>query len=172
MSDTCNEASLIEQIAELKVQNGILKKINHALMERVENHGNQFAPYAAFENSVYLADQVREKTQELKNTLAQLERSNRALTQANNQANLFRQRFIDAIESISEAFVLLDCDGRIILQNSTFSSFWEGLGLSTGVGVNLKDLKDRAKNRGIIRHVHPGDAYNVNPVYKLSNGRH
>ncbi|NQY89444.1 MAG: PAS-domain containing protein [Colwellia sp.] len=167
----CNEDSLVDQITQLKEQNGILKKINHALMERVENHGNQFAPYAAFEHSVYLADQVREKTQELKNTLAKLERSNRALTQANNKANLFKQRFIDAIESISEGFVLLDSDGRIILQNSTFSSFWEGLGLSTGVGVNLKDLKDRAKNLGIIRHVHPGDAYNINPVYKLSNGR-
>ncbi len=171
MNDMCNEDSLVDQITQLKEQNGILKKINHALMERVENHGNQFAPYAAFEHSVYLADQVREKTQELKNTLAKLERSNRALTQANNKANLFKQRFIDAIESISEGFVLLDSDGRIILQNSTFSSFWEGLGLSTGVGVNLKDLKDRAKNLGIIRHVHPGDAYNINPVYKLSNGR-
>lgn len=171
MNDMCNENSLVDEVKQLKEQNRILKKINHALMERVENHGNQFVAYAAFENSVYLADQVREKTQELKNTLAQLERSNRALTRANNNANLFKQRFIDAIESITEAFVLLDSDGRIILQNSTFASFWEGLGLSTDVGVNLKDLKDRAKNRGIIRHVHPGDAYNVNPVYKLSNGR-
>lgn len=171
MSDISNEDSLVDQIAQLKAQNTKLEKINHALMERVENHGNHFAPYDAFENSVYLAEQVREKTQELKNTLAKLERSNRALTQANNNANLFKQRFIDAIESISEAFVLLDSDGRIILQNSTFSSFWEGLGLSTDVGVNLKDLKDRAKTRGIIRHVHPGDSHNSNPVYKLSNGR-
>jgi PAS domain S-box-containing protein len=174
MNDLCNEDSLVDQIAQLKEKNRVLTKINHALMERVENHGNQFvtyAAYAAFENSVYLAEQVREKTQELKNTLAKLERSNRALTRANSKANLFKQRFIDAIENISEAFVLLDSDGRIILQNSTFSSFWEGLGLSTGVGVNLKDLKDRAKNRGIIRHVHPGNSSNSNPVYKLSNGR-
>ncbi|PHR81091.1 MAG: hybrid sensor histidine kinase/response regulator [Colwellia sp.] len=171
MNDSCNKDSLVDQITQLKEQNAILTKINHALMERVENHGNHFAPYDAFENSVYLAKQVKEKTQELKSTLAELERSNRALTQANNKANLFKQRFIDAIESISEAFVLLDGDGRIILQNSTFSSFWESLGLATDVGVNLKDLKDRAKNLGIIRHVHPGDAYNINPVYKLSNGR-
>jgi PAS domain S-box-containing protein len=171
MNDISNECSLVDQIAQLKEQNRQLKKINHALMERVENHGNHFAPYDAFEHSVNLTVQVREKTQELKNTLAKLERSNRALTQANNNANLFKQRFIDAVESLSEAFVLLDSDGRIILQNSNFSSFWEGLGLSTGVGVNLKDLKDRAKTRGIIRHVHPGDAQNSNPVYKLSNGR-
>lgn len=171
MSDSNDEDSLIEQVAQLKKQNSTLKKINNALMERVENHGNHFAPYDAFENSVYLSEQVREKTQELKNTLAKLERSNRALTQANDTANLFKQRFIDAIESISEGFVLLDADGRIILKNSTFSSFWQGIGISTDVGVNLNDLKDRAKNLGIIRHVHPGDAYNINPVYKLSDGR-
>ena len=171
MNDIANEDSLVDQLAQFKAENAKLKKINHALMERVENHGNHFAPYDAFEHSVNLTVQVREKTQELKNTLAKLERTNRALTQANSNANLFKQRFIDAIESISEAFVLLDSDGRIILQNSTFSSFWEGLGLSTDVGVNLKDLKDRAKTRGIIRHVHPGDSHNSNPVYKLSNGR-
>ncbi len=171
MTEMTNEDALIEQIAELKKQNTVLKKINHALMERVENHGNQFAPYAAFENSVYLAEQVRKKTLKLNNTLAELERSNRALTVANNKANTFKQRFTDAIESMSEAFVLLDCDGRIILQNSKFSSFWEELGFAIDVGINLKDLKDRAKNRGIISHVHPGDAYNINPVYKLSDGR-
>lgn len=171
MNDICSEVSLIDQIAQLTETNRKLKKINLALMERVENHGNHFAPYDAFENSVYLAEQVREKTQELKSALANLKGSNRALIDANDKANLFKQRFIDAIESISEAFVLLDSDGRIILKNSTFSSFWEGLGFSTGVGVNLRDLKDRAKNRGIIRHVHPGDAYNMDPVYKLSNGR-
>jgi PAS domain S-box-containing protein len=171
MNDICNEDSLVDQVAQLKEQNRKLKKINHALMERVENHGNHFAPYDVFEHSVNLTEQVRKKTKELKNTLTKLERSNRDLTQANNTANLFKQRFIDAIESISEAFVLLDSDGRIILQNSTFSSFWEGLGLSTSVGINLKDLKDRAKTRGIIRHVHPGDAQNNNAVYKLSNGR-
>lgn len=171
MTEITNKDALIDQIAELKKQNTVLKKINYALMERVENHGNQFAPYAAFENSVYLAEQVRNKTLKLNNTLAELERSNRALTIANDKANTFKQRFTDAIESMSEAFVLLDCDGRIILQNSKFSSFWEELGFPIDVGINLKDLKDRAKNRGIISHVHPGDAYNINPVYKLSDGR-
>jgi PAS domain S-box-containing protein len=171
MNNINTEESLVDQVAHLKEENRKLKKINHALMDRVENHGNHFAPYDAFEHSVNLTVQVREKTRELKNTLGKLERTNRALTVANNIANLFKQRFTDAIESISEAFVLLDADGRIILQNSTFSSFWQGLGLSTSVGVNLRDLKDRAKTLGIISHVHPGDAENTNPIYKLSNGR-
>ncbi|MBL0711490.1 MAG: PAS-domain containing protein [Colwellia sp.] len=170
MTEVNNEASLVEQIVQLKEQNNTLKKINSALMDRVENHGNQFAPYAAFENSVYLSKQIREKTQELKNTLTDLKRTNRALTAANNKANVFKQRFIDAIENISGGFVLLDSDGRVILQNSNFISFWKNIGFSISVGTNLTDLKNRAKNLGIIRHVHPGDAYNMNPVYKLSNG--
>jgi len=170
MTEVNNEASLVEQIVQLKEQNNTLKKINSALMDRVENHGNQFAPYAAFENSVYLSKQIREKTQELKNTLTDLKRTNRALTAANNKATVFKQRFIDAIENISGGFVLLDSDGRVILQNSNFISFWKNIGFSISVGTNLTDLKNRAKNLGIIRHVHPGDAYNMNPVYKLSNG--
>ena len=171
MNDICNQNSLVDQIAQLKEQNGRLKKINHALIERVENHGNHSAPYDTFEHSVYLAEQVKAKTQELKDTLSKLERSNRALTQANNTSTIFKQRFIDAIESISEAFVLLDSGGRIILKNSTFSALWEDLGLLTDVGVSLKDLKDKAKNSGTISHVYPGDSHNINPIYKLSNGR-
>jgi len=171
MGELNNEASLVEQIKQLKEQNEILKKINHALMERVENHSNQFAPYAAFENSVYLAKQVREKTQELKNTLTDLKRSNQALTEANNEALIFKQRFIDAVNSISDGFVLLDIDGRVLLQNNTFTNFWADFGFTINVGTNLKDLKNRAKNKGIIHHVYPGDAHNMNPIYKLSDGR-
>jgi len=171
MTKTDIKNTLTEDLAQLKAENIALKKINMALMERVENHGNQFAPYDAFESSVHLAEQVREKTQELNTTFAQLERNNRALKNANNKANTFKQHFIDAIESMSEPFVLLDCDGRIILQNSNFSSLWEKLDLSISAGINLKDLKNRAKVRGIIQHAHPSDKHGNKTIYKLSDGR-
>ena len=55
--------ALEEELAQLKQQNIKLKKINDALMQRVEDSGeNQYAPYTAFEHSVHLAEQVREKT--------------------------------------------------------------------------------------------------------------
>ena len=166
-----SEQTLEDELAQLKKQNTKLKKINDALMQRVEDSGeNQYAPYTAFEHSVHLAEQVREKTQTLNETLAKLERSNHALTQANAKANLFKQRFVDAIESISEAFVLLDSDGRIILQNSNFANFWSDSGLPTTEGVNLKDLKELAKTRGIIQRASPGDAF-ASPVYQLSDER-
>lgn len=166
-----NEQALRDELAQLKIQNTKLKKINNALMQRVEDSGeNQYAPYTAFEHSVHLAEQVREKTQTLNETLVKLERSNHALKQANTTANLFKQRFIDAIESISEAFVLLDSKGRIILQNSNFANFWNDSGLPIAEGANLKDLKDLAKIRGIIRRATPGDAF-ASPVYQLSDDR-
>lgn len=166
-----NKQTLAEELAELKKQNIKLKKINNALMQRVEDSGeNQYAPYSAFEHSVHLAEQVREKTQTLNETLTKLERSNHALKLANAQANLFKQRFVDAIESISEAFVLLDSKGRIILQNSNFANFWINSGLPITEGANLKNLKDLAKTRGLIRRASPGDAF-ASPVYQLSDGR-
>ncbi|GGI94135.1 hybrid sensor histidine kinase/response regulator [Shewanella hanedai] len=166
-----SEQALIDEITELKLQNSKLAKINQVLMKRVEEGGgNQNEPYAAFEHSVHLAEQVKEKTQALNETLAQLERSNRALKLANEQANIFRQRFIDAIESISDAFVLLDSDGRIILQNSHFVNFWKKSGLRVEEGINLNDFKDLAKTRGVISQAYPGDADN-SPVYKLSDNR-
>mgnify|MGYP005988931591 CR=1 FL=1 len=166
-----SEQILQAELAQLKKQNEKLKKINDALMQRVEENGeNQYAPYTAFEHSIHLAEQVKEKTQTLNETLAKLESSNRALQAANAKANLFRQRFIDAIESMSDAFVLVDSDGRIILQNRIFASFWSNSGLLTSNGTNLKDLKDLAKSKGIIQRAAPGNEF-VSPVYQLADGR-
>lgn len=166
-----NDDELAAELALLKSQNSKLIKINDALMQRVEKSGeNQYAPYNAFEHSIHLAEQVREKTQTLNETLAKLERSNKALKQANAKANLFQQRFIDAIESLSEAFVLLDNDGRIILQNSKFANFWQNSGLPIKQGANLSDLKSLAKSRGIIRSASPGDKFE-SPVFQLSDKR-
>ncbi|MDP2561576.1 PAS domain-containing hybrid sensor histidine kinase/response regulator [Psychrobium sp. 1_MG-2023] len=162
---------LVSLLEDAQKKNRKLSKINQALIDRVEAGGsNRYDAYSTFENSVHLAKQVREKTEALNETLVKLERSNRDLTKANKQSNLFKQRFIDAIESISDAFVLLDNEGRIILQNSHFSNFWRNSNLPTDKGVNLRDLKELAKVRGIIRQAYPGDA-DTSPVYQLNDGR-
>ncbi|MGF1908677.1 PAS domain-containing protein [Vibrio kasasachensis] len=166
-----NDLHLKEEIEKLKLENSKLVKINQVLMKRVEDGGSvQNIPYATFEHSVQLAEQVKEKTQKLNETLAKLERSNRALVQANEQANIFKQRFIDAIESISDAFVLLDSEGRIILQNSHFLNYWKNVGIKIEEGTNLNDFKTLAKTRGIISQAYPANA-DHNAVYKLSDNR-
>jgi len=160
-----------QRILQLEQKNAKLEKINQVLISRVEQGGgNQSDPYSAFEHSVQLAQQVRDKTKALNETLEALERSNLQLTNANNQANIFRQRFIDAIESMSDAFVLLDSAGRIILQNSNFTNFWNNSNLAVEQGINFKDFKELAKNRGIISQAYPGVDQN-SPTYQLSDGR-
>jgi len=163
--------TLSEQVTRLERKNAQLEKINRVLIDRVEQGGgNQSDPYSAFEHSVQLAEQVREKTQALNETLEALERSHLELKSANHQANIFKQRFVDAIESMSDGFVLLDCDGVIILQNSNFTKFWNHSNLPIKQGVNFKDFKELAKVRGIISQAYPGDSEN-SPVYQLSDGR-
>jgi signal transduction histidine kinase len=159
---------LSEENKQLKYQNAKLLKINKALMQRVEEGGNQSAPYATFEHSIHLAEQVRDKTQILNETLSQLERSNRQLKTANKQANLFKQRFTDAIESISEAFVLLDSTGKITLQNSNFSTFLDTSNLPLETVLNPIALSEDKQNTDT------GNSTNsklVKPVYQLSDGR-
>lgn len=163
--------ALRAQIEQLTTENTKLRKINDALITRVESgSSDQQDPYATFEHSVHLAQQVREKTEALNDTLATLETTNRALTIANEQSEIFKQRFIDAIESINDAFVLLDKDRRIVLQNSHFNAFWQDSNLPIEEGVNLKDLKELAKIRGVIKQAYPG-AVGSSPVYQLRDGR-
>ncbi|GLS91098.1 hybrid sensor histidine kinase/response regulator [Psychromonas marina] len=155
-----SEVELVQQNEQLKRDNAKLLKINRALMQRVEEGGNQSAPYATFEHSVHLAEQVREKTEILNETLAQLERSNR-------QLKTFKQRFTDAIESISEAFVLLDSSGEIILQNSNFEAFLLSSKLPSETVLNLKTVTEKSTNN---RQTINGSEV-LKPVYQLPDGR-
>ena len=90
----------------------------------MKKEGKLNAAYSVFEHSVQLALHVNLKTKELNSALEQLHLANQRLSIANDEANLLKQRFHDAIESINEAFVLLDGKGNINFQNSMFESYW------------------------------------------------
>ncbi|MDI5921384.1 hybrid sensor histidine kinase/response regulator [Halomonas sp. LR5S13] len=79
---------------ELLEENARLRRIASALMERVESAGMAGgAPYAAFEHAVLLAEQVRERTETLQRTLAELHAA-KAEAEA---ANLSKTRFLAAV---------------------------------------------------------------------------
>lgn len=82
------------KLHSLLLENQRLKKINAALIERVEA-GSAFnaAPYAAFEHSAALAEQVRERTEALSVAMAELRQTNQAL----KQANVSRTKFLAAV---------------------------------------------------------------------------
>src|SRR5690554_7196266 len=95
------------RIAELELENQRLRSIRDALIVRVESGtGHKPAPYAAFEHSVILAEQVRERTEALNLAMEELKASNKALSRAREEAETSRQRLSDAIESIADGFVL------------------------------------------------------------------
>ncbi|MGM0833269.1 hybrid sensor histidine kinase/response regulator [Halomonas qinghailakensis] len=87
--------------AALREENRRLRKVCQALMERVESGASpNSAPYAAFERSVLLAEQVRERTDALHRTLDELSQVNARLLAANAEAeaaNLSKTKFLAAV---------------------------------------------------------------------------
>ncbi|MEH6577033.1 MAG: NahK/ErcS family hybrid sensor histidine kinase/response regulator [Amphritea sp.] len=167
-----SEVELKRRIAALEQQNTKLQKINKVLIERVEvSSTTRSDPYAAFEHSVVLAEQVRERTEALNTALADLKDSNQALNQAKLQAEVAHQHLIDGIESISDAFVLFDSERSIVLFNSKFEAFWFGTGVDIATGATIQDIKRLAEEHGIIAEEYASDEADNSIVYRLNSGR-
>jgi len=76
-----------DRIASLERENAKLRKINAALMSRVERSTDQqLNAFSLFETAISLDQQVRDRTQQLKQALQSLERTNGFLSQAKQQA--------------------------------------------------------------------------------------
>lgn len=148
---TPDTLALEARVAELEEQNEKLSRINQVLIERMETgSSNRSAPYAAFEHSVVLAEQVRERTEELNVALGELQVSNQALQQANQQAATAHNRLVDAIESISDAFALYDKDRKLVLSNRRYCDQWAGTGITISEGINLDTLRQLAREHGLV----------------------
>ncbi|MDG9980394.1 hybrid sensor histidine kinase/response regulator, partial [Pseudomonas oleovorans] len=95
-------AELQARCTALEQENAKLRRINAALIERVESiHSRGDDAYAAFQHSVVLSEQVRERTDALNQAMAELKSSNQLLSDARLRAETAHQHLIDAIESIS-----------------------------------------------------------------------
>lgn len=143
--------ALKARIQELEQKHEQQKKINRVLIERVENNStNRTTHYAAFEHSVIMAEQVRERTEQLNSTLEKLRVSNRALTEAHSIAQLFQQRLIDAIESTSDAFALFDSDRKLVLFNQRYRRNWEATGIEIEEGMTRAEVRELIYKRVTI----------------------
>ena len=164
-------AELQARIAALEAQNARLHTINAALIERVESGQSLRSDgYAAFQHSVVLAEQVRERTDALNQALAELQSSNRLLSEARLRAETAHQHLIDAIESISDAFVLFDKAQRIVLFNSRFKAFWARTRARIGPGTQLAEIKRLAASTGLFAEEQRGRG-DGHTIYRLLNGR-
>ena len=164
-------AELLEHIAQLQRDNQKLRRINTALIERVESgtaRGND--SYAAFQHSVVLAEQVRERTDALNHAMAELKASNHLLSEARLRAETAHQHLVDAIESISDAFVLFDEDQRIVLFNSRFKAFWANSRVRIIGGMRLAEVKRLMASTGLFIE-EPRHSADEHLLYRLNDGR-
>ncbi|WP_166257539.1 hybrid sensor histidine kinase/response regulator [Marinobacter salicampi] len=160
-----------QRIAELEGENSRLRRIRDALITRVESStSHKPEPYSAFEHSVILAEQVRERTEALNVAMDDLKASNKALSRARVEAETTRQRLSDAIESIADGFVLFDHQHRLIQANSRFRSYWRGAGVDILPGTSVAEVKTLAMTSGLIVEEHT-DPDSEGTVYLLSNQR-
>lgn len=160
------------RIAELEEDNRRLRRIRDALIQRVESGvAHRPEPYAAFEHSVILAEQVRERTEALNLTMEELKASNKALSRAREEAETSRQRLEDAIESIADGFILFDRRHRLIQSNSRFRDYWRDAGVPCPQpGTRIAEIRAMAMESGLIveEHRHEGAG---GTVFLLCNGR-
>ena len=102
-TNAADASSLAQELELLRAQNAKLKKINQALIERVEAAGSS-SPYAAFQHAATLSEQVRERTALQQQALA--------------QKSLLLQHTVD---NLAQGVALADPSGVFQLWNQQFS---------------------------------------------------
>ncbi|MBD9515941.1 hybrid sensor histidine kinase/response regulator NahK/ErcS' [Pseudomonas sp. PDM22] len=165
------DAELRARIAELERDNHKLQRINGALIERVESATSRGDnAYGAFQHSVVLAEQVRERTDALSEAMVELKSSNQLLSDARLRAETAHQYLLDAIESISDAFVLFDPQQRIVLYNERFRAFWAQTRARVGAGTRLAEVRRLAQSSGLIVE-EQRSSDDEHTLYRLRNDR-
>ncbi|NJO67481.1 MAG: PAS domain-containing protein [Rhodospirillales bacterium] len=136
----------------------------------IEFQGNA---YSLFQTAIVLEDKVRERTARLETALRDLETTNHQLTSAKRQTETAQTRLMEAIESISEGFVLFDRDDRLVLCNTRFIEFWSGVRDIREVvkpGVSFRELSRWTVENGLVASL-DGDpeAWLRDRLYRHSN---
>jgi signal transduction histidine kinase len=141
MTDT---RALLDQDAEaeqLRAEVRKLRKINAALMDRVERSTDMSAnAFSMFETAISLEAKVRDRTSQLEDALGRLAKANADLGEAHANADAARMRLRDAIESINEGFVLFDAEDRLVLYNEAYLGFWPQIAEHLQDGITFQDI--------------------------------
>jgi len=147
-----------------------LKKINSALMDRVERSmDQQGSAYSLFQTAINLEGQVKRRTSELTTTLAHLEKSNVELKNAINnaeKANLSKTRFLAA----ASHDVLQPLNAATLLTNSLLAiqSSDEGKRLCAQVNRSLENMDTLLRTLLYMSRLDAGDIEPVNQAVALS----
>lgn len=96
-----------------------LKKINQALITRIEAGPNTHVAYDSFAHSVFLADKVRDRTAALNQALQELTQSNRQLLQAQTAAQLANTSRSKLMTAISHDIMQPVCAAQLLVNTLT-----------------------------------------------------
>nr|WP_087575652.1 NahK/ErcS family hybrid sensor histidine kinase/response regulator [Sphingomonas sp. CDS-1] len=129
------------EIEALRHENRKLRKINAALIDRVERSSDMAGnAFSMFETAISLEAMVRERTVQLEDALAKLAEANADLASAHALADAARMRLRDAIDSINEGFVLFDAEDRLVLYNEAYLGFWPEIADHIREGMNFDEI--------------------------------
>lgn len=135
------EAQMAERLAALEYDNAKLKKINAALIKRVEqglaDNGNSFT---FFQVAVELEHRIQERTRALERAMAALETTNFALTEAKRAAETAQGRLDVAVDTIADGFALWLPDDTLAQCNQRFLDLFPGLRGSIRLGMSFEQF--------------------------------
>lgn len=131
----------ISELDNLREENRKLRKINAALIDRVERSSDMAGnAFSMFETAITLEAMVRDRTMELEDALGRLATANADLAQAHATADAAQGRLRDAIDSINEGFVLFDAEDRLVLYNDAYLGFWPEIADHVREGLSFEDV--------------------------------
>ncbi len=91
---------------------------------------------------------IEEVNATLRQEIAERKRAEEALRESEERANAAEDQLRDAIESISEGFILFDADERLIMCNSKYREFVPQIADMLVPGAKLENLVRAASERG------------------------
>ena len=136
--------TLLNQSDSIERQNEKLLEISQALMQRVEQGGQQSEmAYAQFERAALLEAEVKQRTTDLQHTLDLLHQTNARLADANLEAEAARSNMTEAVESIDEGFALFDASDILVMKNSRFCKELPDIAQGLNPGISFDDFVER-----------------------------
>jgi PAS domain S-box-containing protein len=147
------EANSIEaRLAELELENAKLRKINQALIHRVErgmaaDNGNSFT---VFQVSAELEHRIQERTQALEKAMNDLKESNIALEEARQAAEQANNRLAIAVDTIADGFAQWDADDSLVRYNLRFVELQPALRGQLRIGMSFDDYLEILAASGTV----------------------
>ena len=146
-----DSATLLQYIVQLEKDNAKLRKINNALIYRVESgmadNGNSFT---IFQVSAELEKRIQERTHALERAINDLKTSNIALEEARLAAEQANNRLGVAVDTIADGFAQWDQHDRLVRFNQRIVELLPVLRGHVRTGMHFTEYLDHLAESGAV----------------------